>query len=163
MTHELHLDDDVVFEGLKDQAWVYENLCNYDLFIQPSRYEGFGLTVAEAIAAKLPVLVSNIEGPLEIINGGKLGLTFENEDVTDCADKIQKFIEQGRNSKQVEEAYQYVCENYDVSVTAQKYLNVYRSVLAKEKAHNDENSTHIMVDGHGRHGKHGGGHSQCSG
>ena len=129
MTHELHLDDEVVFEGLKDQAWVYENLCNYDLFIQPSRYEGFGLTVAEAIAAKLPVLVSNIDGPLEIINGGKLGLTFENEDVTDCADKIQKFIEQGRNSKQVEEAYQYVCENYDVSVTAQKYLEVYKSVL----------------------------------
>ena len=108
---------------------MYENLCNYDLFIQPSRYEGFGLTVAEAIAAKLPVLVSNIDGPLEIINGGKLGLTFENEDVTDCADKIQKFIEQGRNSKQVEEAYQYVCENYDVSVTAQKYLEVYKSVL----------------------------------
>lgn len=31
------------------------------------------------------------------------------------------------------------------------------------KANNDENSTHIMVDGHGRHGKHGSGHSQCSG
>lgn len=129
MTHELHLDDEVVFEGLKDQAWVYENLCNYDLFIQPSRYEGFGLTVAEAIAAKLPVLVSNIDGPFEIINGGEFGMTFENEDVTDCADKIQKFIEQGRNSKQVEEAYQYVCENYDVSVTAQKYLEVYKYVL----------------------------------
>lgn len=129
MTHELHLDDEVVFEGLKDQAWVYENLCNYDLFIQPSRYEGFGLTVAEAIAAKLPVLVSNIEGPLEIINGGEFGMTFENEDVTDCANKILNFIEHGRNSKQVEDAYQYVCQNYDVSVTAQKYLEVYKSVL----------------------------------
>ena len=129
MTHELHLDDEVVFEGLKDQAWVYENLCNYDLFIQPSRYEGFGLTVAEAIAAKLPVLVSNIDGPLEIINGGKLGLTFENEDATDCANKILNFIEHGRNSKQVEDAYQYICQNYDVSVTAQKYLEVYKSVL----------------------------------
>ena len=129
MTHELHLDDEVVFEGLKDQAWVYENLCNYDLFIQPSRYEGFGLTVAEAIAAKLPVLVSNIEGPLEIINGGEFGMTFENEDATDCANKILNFIEHGRNSKQVEDAYQYICQNYDVSVTAQKYLEVYKSVL----------------------------------
>lgn len=129
MTHELHLDDEVVFEGLKDQAWVYENLCNYDLFIQPSRYEGFGLTVAEAIAAKVPVLVSNIEGPLEIIDGGRLGLSFENENVSDCAEKIKQFILNGRNNEQVEAAYEYVKNNYDVSVTAQKYLDVYNSVL----------------------------------
>lgn len=129
LTHELHLDDEVVFEGLKDQAWVYENLCNYDLFIQPSRYEGFGLTVAEAIAAKIPVLVSNIEGPLEIIDGGRLGLSFENENVSDCAEKIKQFILNGRNNEQVEAAYEYVKNNYDVSVTAQKYLDVYNSVL----------------------------------
>ncbi len=129
LTHELHLDDEVVFEGVKDQVWVYENLCNYDLFIQPSRYEGFGLTVAEAIAAKIPVLVSNIEGPLEIIDGGRLGLSFENENVSDCAEKIKQFILNGRNNEQVEAAYEYVKNNYDVSVTAQKYLDVYNSVL----------------------------------
>ena len=31
---------------------------------QPSRYEGFGLTVVEGMAARIPVLVSNIEGPI---------------------------------------------------------------------------------------------------
>lgn len=129
MAHDLNLDQEIVFEGLKDQTWVYENLCNFDLFIQPSRYEGFGLTVAEAIAAKVPVLVSNIEGPLEIIDGGRLGLSFENKDATDCANKIVDFIKQGRNEAQVEAAYQYVCDHYDVSVTARKYLEVYQSIL----------------------------------
>lgn len=128
MAHELNLDQEIVFEGLKDQTWVYENLCNFDLFIQPSRYEGFGLTVAEAIAAKVPVLVSNIEGPLEIIDGGRLGLSFENKVATDCANKIVDFIKQGRDEAQVEEAYQYVCDHYDVSVTARKYLEVYQSI-----------------------------------
>lgn len=131
LTHELHLDDEVVFEGVKDQAWVYENLCNYDLFIQPSRYEGFGLTVAEAIAAKVPVLVSNIEGPLEIIDGGRLGLSFENENVSDCAEKIKQFILNGRNNEQVEAAYEYVKNNYDVSVTARKYLDIYNTLIKK--------------------------------
>ena len=129
MAHELNLDQEIVFEGLKDQTWVYENLCNFDLFIQPSRYEGFGLTVAEAIAAKVPVLVSNIEGPLEIIDGGRLGLSFENKVATDCANKIVDFIKQGRKEAQVEEAYQYVCDHYAVSVTARKYLEVYQSIL----------------------------------
>lgn len=129
MVQNLHLENEVVFEGLKDQSWVYQNLCNYDLFIQPSRYEGFGLTVAEAIAAKVPVLVSNIEGPLEIIDGGRLGMSFENKMVKDCAEKIKQFILNGRNDKQVEDAYQYVKSHYDVSVTAQKYLEVYESIL----------------------------------
>ena len=159
MTHELHLDNHVIFEGLKEQAWIYENLCRYDLFIQPSRYEGFGLTVAEAIAAKIPVLVSNIEGPLEIIDGGRLGMTFENKNVEDCANKILEFVKQGRNETIVEQAFQYVCEHYDVSVTAQKYLNVYRSLISAK----NENSTHPVVDGYRRNGKYGGGHSQCSG
>lgn len=129
MTHELHLDDHVIFEGLKEQTWIYENLCRYDLFIQPSRYEGFGLTVAEAIAAKVPVLVSNIEGPLEIIDGGRLGMNFQNESAADCAVKLKSFIEYGRNDAQVMEAYQYVCEHYDVSITARKYIDVYQSIL----------------------------------
>lgn len=131
LTHELHLDNEVVFEGVKDQTWVYENLCNYDLFIQPSRYEGFGLTVAEAIAAKIPVLVSNIEGPLEIIDGGRLGMSFENENVSDCAEKIKQFILNGRNNEQVEAAYEYVKNNYDVSVTARKYLDIYNTLIKK--------------------------------
>ena len=129
MVHELQLDDSVIFEGLKSQPWIYENLCRFDLFVQPSRYEGFGLTVAEAIAAKVPVLVSNVEGPLEIIDGGRLGLFFENENAADCAEKLKSFMEHGRNDTQVEEAYQYVCDHYDVNITAHKYLEVYQSIL----------------------------------
>ena len=38
----------------------------------------------------------------------------------------------GRNENQVEAAYEYVKDNYDVSLTAQKYIEVYKSVLADE-------------------------------
>lgn len=66
------------------------------------------MTVAEAIAAKIPVLVSNIEGPLEIIDGGRLGLSFENKNTISCAEKIKQFLINGRNDEQVEAAYEYV-------------------------------------------------------
>lgn len=129
MQIELDLNENVVFEGLKNQQWIYSNLSKYDLFIQPSRYEGFGLTVAEAITARIPVLVSNIEGPLEIINGGRLGMSFNNMQSEDCAIKLLTFIENGRNELQIEEAYRYVVEHYDVSITAKKYLDVYKSII----------------------------------
>ena len=131
LCEELGVSDIVKFEGRWNQQKIYASLCQYDLFIQSSRNEGFGLTIAEAMAAKVPVLVSNIPGPMEVINGGKLGLSFENENVSDCAVKIKQFILDGRNDEQVEAAYEYVKNNYDVSVTAQKYLEVYKSVLTK--------------------------------
>lgn len=129
MTAELKLEENVRFEGLKKQPWIYCNLCRYDLFIQPSRYEGFGLTVAEAVTAKVPVLVSDIEGPMEIIDNGRLGAHFHVNDAEDLAKQIKTFMENGRNESQIEEAYQYVVDHYDVAVTAKKYLEVYKRII----------------------------------
>lgn len=130
---ELGLEDYVVFEGRKTQPWVYEHLCDFDLFVQPSRMEGFGLTVAEAMAAKVPVLVSDIEGPMEIIGNGRYGMDFKNENAEDCALKIKEFMRKGKNKKLVEEAYRHVLECYDVAVTAKKYLEVYHQLLKYKK------------------------------
>ena len=132
MVDDLHLQGKVIFEGQKPQPWIYQNLCNYDLFIQPSRYEGFGLTVAEAMAAKVPVLVSNIEGPMEIIGDGKFGMSFVSEDADDCARQIKMFCD-APNLKVREEAYQHVIAKYDVSVTARKYLEVYTQLMDNER------------------------------
>lgn len=129
LVRELNVENLIAFEGRWSQQQIYKNLSHFDLFIQPSRDEGFGLTIAEAMAAKVPVLVSDIPGPMEVIGLGKYGEFFHTEDSQNCADKIRDFIECGEDKIQVEEAYQYVCEHYDVSVTAQKYLEVYQSIL----------------------------------
>ena len=99
------------------------------MFVQPSRYEGFGLTVAEAIAACLPVLVSDIEGPMEIIENGKYGMHFRAADATDCANKILAFREKGRDEEQIENALKHVSEKYDVKETAKKYTEIYHTIL----------------------------------
>ncbi len=123
------LENYVIFEGLKSQQYIQEHLCDYDLFVQPSLFEGFGLTVAEALAAKIPVLVSDIEGPMEIIGFGKYGMSFKVGDAVDLAEKL-KYILQGKyDYSLVEKAYQHVCEEYDVRKTAERYIEEYRKVL----------------------------------
>lgn len=114
--------------GAKPYSYVKKHLCDYDLLVQPSRFEGFGLTVAEGMAAKIPVLVSANEGPMEIIDNGKYGFYFKNGNVEDCANQIEKIMN-FYDSVFIEEAYEYVRENFSVVETAQKYIREYQKVL----------------------------------
>ncbi|MBQ8043964.1 MAG: glycosyltransferase family 4 protein, partial [Clostridia bacterium] len=129
----LELENEVKLLGAKSQQYIFEHLCKYDLFVQPSIFEGFGLTVAEAMAAKVPVLVSENQGPLEIIDNGKYGYSFKNEDAEDCANKIIEIIEQGVDNKMIEAAYKRVEELYSVQQTAINYINAYRAILESNK------------------------------
>ena len=131
LVKQLGLEDDVVFDGLKDRQWIFDHLCDFDLFLQPSDYEGFGLTVAEACAAKLPVLVSDIEGPLEVIDGGKLGMVFKHGNADDLADKLFQFMQDGYNPAIVEDAYQNTLKNYDIAKTTLRYIEEYEKVIGK--------------------------------
>jgi glycosyltransferase involved in cell wall biosynthesis len=135
LVKEYNIEDYVHFLDFKDRDYIYANLCNYDLFVQPSLFEGFGLTVAEAIAAKIPVLVSNADGPIEIIDNGKYGYFFEIGDSNDCAKKIIEIKEKSVQeiTKITESSYERVSENYSIKNTVAKYLSVYKDLLNNQK------------------------------
>jgi glycosyltransferase involved in cell wall biosynthesis len=44
-----------------------------DCYVQSSRWEGFGLAVAEAMAAGLPVVVSDVDSLPELVDDGRTG------------------------------------------------------------------------------------------
>lgn len=71
---------------------VPEFLRDIDLFILPSRKEGFGISLIEAMSTGLPCIAGNIEGPAEIINDDKLGLLFSCGDANALADAIRKIL-----------------------------------------------------------------------
>lgn len=125
---KLNLIENVFLLGNKDREWIYENLYTYDLFIQPSRLEGFGLTVTEAMAARVPVIASDIEGPAEILEYGKHGILFENSNYEDLTLKIEnaiQLIENGGIVKIVNSAYNHCLNNFNITRTAQEYCEAY--------------------------------------
>lgn len=123
------LNKNITLLGAKSQQYIFEHLCEYDLFVQPSINEGFGLTVAEAMAAKLPVLISENQGPLEIIDNGKYGFSFKNGDSNDCANKIMEIIERGFDEKMIENGYARVKELFSIEQTANSYIEEYKKIL----------------------------------
>ncbi|MFD1139491.1 glycosyltransferase [Larkinella insperata] len=125
---ELNLQDHVTFLGARDRSYIHEHLHEYHLLVQPSLFEGFGLTVAEAMAAGVPVLVSNIEGPLEITNQDEFGFVFSVGDVNHCAEQIQAIMENYSTStfrEKVARARHRVQTQFDVRRTAHDYMAAY--------------------------------------
>jgi len=59
---------------LKERADIPEILKTFDVFINPSLYEGMSNSILEAMAAKIPVVVSDIPSNAEIIENEKTGL-----------------------------------------------------------------------------------------
>ena len=118
------------FLGKKPQEYVAQHLKDYDIFVQPSRYEGFGLTVAEAMAAQVPVLVSAGQGPAEVTCDERYGWTFENGSADRLCEKITYILTHYEEAiEKARLARQYVIDTYDVSATARHYLEEYEKFV----------------------------------
>lgn len=130
MTEKFGLKDRIHFTGVKPQSHIAEHLCDFDLFVQPSRKEGFGLTVAEAMASAVPVLVSAGQGPAEITQGDTFGYTFANGDAADLADKIRHIRDNYQQAlRKAGKACREVADRYSVTATANAYLGHYNSII----------------------------------
>ena len=134
LANDLGLAGYVNFLGAKERLFIYNELASYDIFLQPSLYEGFGLSIVEAMAAKVPVLVSNIEGPMEIINNGEYGYFFETGDSLDLSQKLIDIFDEYTSGKLITKtdfAFNWCVEKFDVNNTATQYLAMYQNVIAE--------------------------------
>lgn len=122
-----NLNNQIRFLGLKDRNYVHKHLCEYDLMCHPARYEGFGLTVAEGMAANLPLLVSNDGGPFELIERGHLGAKFKMGDFKDCAAAIKDIMfNYSKYVSLVSDARTKVLKTYSLDAMVCKYIEEYK-------------------------------------
>ncbi len=106
----------------------------YDLFIQGSIHEGFGLAVIEAMAARLPVLLSDIEVFREITNGH--AHFFDLSDPELLANKLKDLsADREKMQSMVPDAFRYVVENYTSEIYKDKLEAIYRSLLGTDRTH----------------------------
>ena len=132
VTRQLKLEKQVNFLGNCDIEWIYHHLCDYHLLVQPSISEGFGLTIAEGMAAGVPVLVSDLPAPLEIIDKGKQGYYFRHNDVDDLCRMLRYIIKHYEEALQLsDKAQTFVTVNFDSKLIAQQYINLYNEYIYK--------------------------------
>lgn len=130
LTVELDINSNTHFLGLKDRSYIYSHLKEYDLLVQPSINEGFGLTIIEGMTAGLPVLVSDSEGPAEVIQNGNFGYMFHAKDVEDLAKKIVEIMMDVNNIYRMAlKGREYALGRFDISTQIGQYEQVYQKLL----------------------------------
>lgn len=82
---------DVLF--LSERKDVPELMKAMDIFVQPSFWEPFGITIAEAMSSGLPVVATNVGGIPEVVLDGETGILVEPKDSDAIVDALLRLIE----------------------------------------------------------------------
>ncbi len=89
------LGDYIIFTGFRDD--VYNLLPGLDFLVHTARWEGFGFVIAEAMAAGLPVVSTDVSNISEIIVDGKTGYLAEAGNPEDIKNKVLKMMENDKD------------------------------------------------------------------
>ena len=87
---ELHMEDYVTLLGMKGNPYPY--IKRADLYVQPSRFEGYPMTILEALILGQPVVSTDSAGAREILQDGVTGVLCEISGQS-IADKVHALIE----------------------------------------------------------------------
>lgn len=120
------ITDNVTFCG--DVTDIPHFLSTIDIFILPSIYEGFGISLVEAMSMGIPCVASNIAGPAEIITDSNLGILFESQNPVSLAEKIDYTI---THYDSFNHAYisNYIKERFSIEKMTDSLITFYRSLL----------------------------------
>lgn len=121
---EKKIQDKIVFLG--DRADIYTLMKSMDIFILASKYEGFSISILEAMAAKMKIIVSNVGGNGEQILDGDNGILFELENPNHIFENLDKILKSDMYNKN---AYNRVIELFDINVTVKKYLELFSKYI----------------------------------
>ena len=96
------LENEFIILGRKDNPYPY--MANADLYVQPSRHEGYPITLCEAKALKKLIVCTNFAGADEQIVNGQNGVIVAEINVESVADAVAQLYEnkEYRNRLQVQ-------------------------------------------------------------
>jgi glycosyltransferase involved in cell wall biosynthesis len=87
-------------------------LCSADLFVFPSRYEGFPNALCEALALGMPVVASNCSGNVDVMQDQVNGRLFPVGDVAALTTILEDMITHPEKRLPLAEQARKVCQTF---------------------------------------------------
>jgi glycosyltransferase involved in cell wall biosynthesis len=134
------LESRVMSEGLSNVVgflgWVDDAaaivLPAIDIFVQPSLWEAMSIVVLEAMAAGLPMVITNVGDNARVVENGITGFIVDPADPQQLADKLTLLIEDTRLRTQIGASARDVqSEEYSDMTMVDSYLTLYERCLER--------------------------------
>ena len=125
-------DRRIIFTGYVTQEEVHELYSNAYLFALPSELEGMPAVVLEALSHRCPVLVSDIEESVDIIQGENQlhGFVHKSQDVADLQRQLIFLLEHPEWVYQMRApGYDFVRKHYSWDKAVAMTYNVYKHIM----------------------------------
>jgi glycosyltransferase involved in cell wall biosynthesis len=128
IAQELGIHEKVKFVGYREERLEY--LRGFDVFVLPSKLEGIPRCLMEAMAAKVPIIATDIPGCNDLLLHNLTGLLFPPGKPVELIKCLRRFVEDPRLGKRlINEAYREVSERYSSDRMAEEYMDFYSEIL----------------------------------
>jgi glycosyltransferase involved in cell wall biosynthesis len=107
---------------------VHEYLQAADLFVSPSDYEGFSLTLVEAMGCALPIVTTAVGAAPEIIDNGVSGFLCAPKDEQSWQSALESALGQQSRWPDVGRRARAVAEGFDIPQVVARYLALLREL-----------------------------------
>jgi glycosyltransferase involved in cell wall biosynthesis len=126
---ELALDDVVRFHGFRDDVGAV--LATADLFVLSSLSEGISITLLEAMAAKLPVVATDVGGNREVVIPEETGLLVPAGDPAALAEAMIAILTDPARARRLGEGgLVRVTRDFSIARTVAAYEEIYEALTA---------------------------------
>jgi phosphatidyl-myo-inositol dimannoside synthase len=93
LIQQSRVQDNVVLPGYIEEEELQDHFALSDIYIMPSRGEGFGIVFIEAMYYGLPVIAGNTDGSVDALLNGELGQLVNPGNVEEIKNAIANIIE----------------------------------------------------------------------
>ncbi len=132
MVNEWDLEQRIIFTGIVSPRKVIDYYLGADVFVFPSVTETQGLVILEAMAAGLPVVAMNREGPATVINSGEDGILVQ-PNKTSFKQGLLKILENPQVREEMGGKAQVKARNLSSGEMAARLERLYQGLLAKDR------------------------------
>ncbi len=120
--------DRVHFPGARSD--IPDVLASLDLFVFSSVQEGLPVAACEAMLARVPMIVSDIEPLLEASGNGKYAEVFQTQNASELSDKILKLLkDKSLREDLANRAFDFATENFSIEAHLRELKKLYQSLL----------------------------------
>ena len=127
LASQLKLNSHVSFLGYRPDA--PQLMYDFDIFVHPSRWEGFGLVFLEAMAAEVPIIATRTGAIPEIIEDGETGLLVPVDDGDALSDALSLLLANPPLRKQMGLAgRRRLDEHFSVQKMVERTAQIYQHI-----------------------------------